>query len=166
MYYQIETGEFVLDPVFQTADSSYSTVDDEIRLLITNKKNLKKELEYYFGPKTTARFDKKVGAFNQYIVEIKDVIRKYVGEIYAYHYDLELYQIHAVYSLEVSSTEISNKRNRSKFLADWVLEGANPTQFFRLLNANFSIEEITEHTRLIRPKVVNVAKINVTDASK
>jgi len=120
---------------------TYSTIDDEIRLLITNKKHLKNELEFFFGTtdvNKVAQFDKKVGNLNQYIITPNGPICYHDASNYiAEHDELDYFEVYKVHRLKVLNSEISNKRHRSRLLSEWVLQGANPSQFLRLLDLHF-----------------------------
>jgi hypothetical protein len=155
LYYQVENpdGLFVLDPTYSDDVGSYETHDGEIKVLITNKKDISRFCRACFG-KSKYEFDRKIGPFNQYTIELKQPIKLYDG-ITA---DSPPYEETVVFHLKVHIKELTERDYRSELLSSWVLGVSHPTQFNRLLKSNFDVSEVVNDYVVVKPKVLNVAE--------
>lgn len=148
MYFQVESGHFVLDPSFENEDGSYETHDGVIKVLVTNKRDISKFTKECFAD-CTFEYDRKIGPFNQYTIELQGPIIKYNGVLC----EDPPFSECVLFSLTVTPSEISNKNHRPKLLADWVLGLEHPTQFNRLLKLNFVVEPCDDNTVKVMRKV-------------
>ncbi len=154
MYIQTIDGFFVSNPSYNSLRSdcepSYYTKDDQIILFVTNKKEAPKVAKEWFSAFELV-FDRKIGPFNCFIVNLKGPLLVYDTQVTcSYPPPLEPCLF---WSLDCNKDELSKRSHRGKLLADWVLKGANPTQFNKLLQANFDVVHLSGDTVRVTPKI-------------
>ena len=153
MYFQTKEGVFVLDPKYENDLGSYETYADQIKVLVTNKKDLNKFCKECFES-YDAEFDRKIGPFNQYMIILKGPILKF--DIPAVMNNSPSFAESVFFWLEVSTKELTSRDYRPELLSSWVLGVEHPTQFNRLLKLNFNVVET-------RPGFVKVSKKDDSD---
>lgn len=158
MYYQTTRGDFVLNPCIDYPDFSYYTDGDGIiHLLCANKKQSKRIADTFFESCTLV-YEKKVGSYNSFEVTLTGPIKEHdVGCVLTG--DPPINEA-VIFFLFVDREELTNKNSRSTLLRDWVLKGAHPTQFNKLLKENFTVESLS----LDDPLKIVKSKTNETNS--
>jgi hypothetical protein len=151
MYVQTTDDDFVLDPWYESSLGSYSTRGDEIKVLVTNKKDLNQFLMHCFGNRES-EFLGKTGAYNQYTVKPTQPIQTFAPSCVRTTDPPPMET--TVFSMVLEPDEVAKRSRRNPVLAHWVLAGENPTQFNKLLKKNFDV--VPEGVNLLRvtPKKV------------
>lgn len=149
-----DLGLFVLDPFLNLPDCGYDTKGGEIKIYVANKKHATKFAKDCFGD-CLCEFEKKVGPYNQYSVELSGPIKQFNTVCVTEQFPPPFETV--VFSLVCTTVELTNKRHRPELLTYWVLDGSDPAQFNKLLKRNFDVVEIENGLFKITKKSVNAS---------
>ena len=154
MYYQTrDPDKFVLNPRFELELGSYETSDGTITALVTNKKDISKFLDVCFTDYDFT-YEGKVGSYNKYNVLVFGPLKEYNTSCVT-TWDPDPFET-KVFSMELPLTDVTSKTRRSPLLNHWVLQGAHPTQFNKLLKRDFDVVEVQDGVVRLTRKIPNV----------
>lgn len=165
MYFQValdsSANQFILDPRYENELGSYETDDGVIKVLVTNKKDIHKFCRACFF-KYSATFEKKIGPFNQYVIELLGPLILFEPGIIDECPD---HSETVVFSLVLPAEEVTKKDKRNPLLAAWVLGVEHPTQFNRLLKRDFDIVDVGAGFVCITKKVIDASHSDAKNGS-
>ena len=154
MYYQTsDPDKFVLNPRFENDIGSYDARDGSVMALVTNKKDISKFLDQCFTDYDFT-YEGKVGSYNKYIVLVFGPLKEY-DALCVTTRDPDPFGT-VVFSMELPLEEVTSKTRRSPLLNHWVLQGAHPTQFNKLLKRDFDVVEVQGGVVRLTRKIPNV----------